>query len=218
MIKYAVVIVASLVCISLAGADKLRTSEVEVITEQYIEALMEKDFSKWSQLMLSTGGLDETEFKKKFRMLTERGVPFKEIKIEDIDRTKTGFDICLEFNPRRVVVGLHEKYISYTRYWVQMLPDGTLKYDILIPHPIPFAMSSCSSALRDVKNQEAVRLNDFGAPMFGYRATDSFEAQRKAVMAQREWLLHEGEDWDLSDPRIPCPEELYKTWKGHLKN
>jgi len=217
MIKYAVVIVVSLVSISLAGSDKLRTSEVEAITEQYIEALMEKDFSKWSQLMLSTGDLDETEFKKKFRLLTERGGPFYKIEIEDINRTKTGFEVCLTFDPR-LVVGLNEKYISYTTYWVQMLPDGTLKYDILIPHPIPFAMSSCDQALRGVKNQQSVHLNDFGVPMFGFRTDASFEAQHKALMAQREWLLDEGEDWDLSDPRVPCPEEMYKTWKGHLKN
>ncbi len=222
MSKYIPSIIAIIAIASSVCAIDLKSSDVKDIAEQYVQAIENKDFNKWSSLMLKTGDLKEEAFKE---MLDS--AKFNSVELVDIEKTKTGYNILLKFDPKVIVKGPSNStsYISTmssSSYWVQMLPDGKIKYDILIPHPIPFAMSTCVGATSQLKSKDKTEsgshLQDFGIPLFGYEPNSPVKEQQKSLKKIIEWLLDEGEEWDRTDPQIPCPKELYKSSKRTLRD
>lgn len=218
MKNYILILIASLAFTSVVCAEKLKSSQVEEIATQYVQAIKNKDFSAWSKLMLNTRGLNEDSFKERIGLTA-----FNTVVIEDIDKTKTGFNIRLTFEPQVVIIS-HENrtsLISQSTFSVQMLPNGKIKYDILIPHPIPFAMITCASSIYQLEKRNETEsgshLKDYGIPLFGYEHNAPVKEQEKSVRKMLKWLLNDGEDWDRDDPKIPCPEELYEIGKKSLR-
>ncbi len=213
MKKHISTLLSILFMTSVTYAGRISESDARDITDKYIEAILEKDFSKWSELMLSTYNWTDNRFKE---TLDESSV--KVITLKNIIRTNSGYDICLQFDS---MLPLGDGS-SRDSYWVQLLKDGAIKYDLLIPHPVSSTMIPCHVAIiyaekkGEIAPECSVMLKDSGIPLFGYDTNASIPDQLESLKQIKNWLLSEGVDWDSTEPKIPCPEALYKTGKRSL--
>lgn len=205
-------------------ATMLTKTEIRNIANQYEEAWERKDYALWSSLL---------EIHKGHHLLNERTFNSHEVKsvmLRTIHRSVDGHNIDVEYNMKvpktaatelRGTAGLTYEYHG----WLQILPDGRIKYTpIVFQHPMYTAMDN----LYDMfpyngrggtpvkKRQEIIRngvnnLKRMGIPCFGYKVKNSESKRNATAKLILDWMIDKSDSWDETDPKIPCPEDMFKA-------
>jgi len=212
----------------------ITSQEAKAIAEEYVDALIEKDFRKWQSLLLNPAGVSEAEFNREDPFGTAHlrdaysNVPvIKKARLKEVDKRAHGYDARLEVTIIRVDWPLFGGSGGTTEversYWIQMLPDGKIKYDdIYIRHPVKTAIFWCHYALRSAHNKKRLDnaddletlgdLKALGVPLFGYDLSADYSDQTEALRKLKDWLKDEGDKWDATYPKVFCPPEAHRIW------
>jgi len=188
---------------SYVHAAELSEDQIEEIAEQYIEACLSQNYAAWKSLFLNIGDVSEADFTKwKIRIV-------KRIRIKEVD----GYNVRLQI-----------QYKSGSRVdgWLQLLPDGKIKYGALVyEHPIPVAFEALHPLYMVYRDEypnidiygPSERLIKSGVPLFGYSQDGRIPPHKKLKQLEsiKEWLLENGEEWDQSEPKLVCPEDQFKA-------
>lgn len=60
------------------------------------------------------------------------------------------------------------------------------------------------------------QLEDLGIPLYGFNLSSSNLDYEKSMKLIKKWLIKNGKEWDISQPEIHIPYELYKKIKSSL--
>lgn len=195
----------------------IATTEARIIAQNYVEYLAA---DREDRLKMNLNPANLFADREKAEQTVIRDYYFSEdtkyfSSVKRVDKKDYGFCIKVEFRSQE---GLE------STYWIQMLPDGKIKYDsIFIDHPLISAMSYCYSVIYSTKNDRDYtptdELTDLGIPLFGYSPQKSREERIKSLEKIQDWLLSdEAEDWDTTEPKVKCLEDLYKSYRDSLKS
>jgi hypothetical protein len=66
-----------------------------------------------------------------------------------------------------------------------------------------------------MNNQEILELD---IPLFGYEEASSDSDEKRALKKIRNWLKDEGQEWDETEPRVPCQKEVFEYWVEALRS
>ena len=133
---------------------------------------------------------------------------------------------------------------SYSEIWLMVAPDGKIKYDSLQrKHPFQVAYlcvrflnsyykyhaekleegdewepksQVITERIEDIP-QVYQQLKDLGVPLFEFDLTSSERDCEKAMRKIRSWLLKTGREWDISEPHIYVPADLYDSINKRFK-
>ena len=202
---------------------ELSEKEVEVIAEQYADAILKVDYKAWQALSYDKNRVSEQDF---FTNVVQFVVSYpRKIRITDVD------DLNVKFHIR----WSDAIYGGYSEGWLQLLPDGKIKYDPLIcEHPIAVALKNwgisvrCSNTARCnskthqhsrncVRKRRFERLKATGIPLFGYDLNASPFDQKAELRKISAWLKEEGAHWDNSEPKLDIPYKQYKEWMNRIR-
>ncbi len=208
-IKAAIIAILTLPTFLLA---ELAQDEVKMLAQQYAEACMNKDFKVWQSMYYKPSETSEVRFKNALQgagsgVMTQVAEP-KNIRIKKVDG-------------RNVYLQIQSQNGHRDDGWLQLLPDGKVKYDpIICPHPIiqvfdnyAFArMYSDDSGQRvdELRKMCIAHLLETGIPTFGLKIDSPNHAQFKALDDIEEWLDENGDKWDVSEPHVFCPKEQFR--------
>ena len=202
---------------------ELSKAEVKVIAEQYVDAISKRDYQAWQTLSYDPNRVSKQEFNALITVM-------KKMRIIKVD----GLNVQVEITPFTISIDLFA-FIDIGNTgpdrkdrWLQLLPDGKIKYDPLIcEHPIPIAFRNwrvpdrctCSRKHHDSeicpeRRAQFERLKATGIPLYGYELYASPFDQRSALRKIRAWLREEGANWDSSEPKLNCPHKQFKTYKS----
>ena len=185
-----------------AEAKKLSEEEVRAIAEQYIKAWEERDYQLWAKLV---GPMQErVHGESLWKQQYEEGAL---LEIEDIDRLN-------------VQLNVKTKGGAWREGWLQMLPDGRIKYTpLLFQHPLFISFRFGLILYLDVDEEsntgtkrsaiDYFRNNDI--PLFGYKLDESVHRRKRSAKKILDWMIEEGATWDATDPKVPLPEEQFKA-------
>ena len=204
---------------SVAGP--ITGGDANTIAKKYAEALSTRDYETWKSLMLDPGGWSEGSFK--YRLDNELNI--QQIRLKGNHREDYGYSVRIE-----VLVSLRDWSGAVNElewsYWLQILPNGKIKYDdLFVEHPIKIAMDWCYAHFMDEMKiwygglrRSDGELENTGVSNFGAtsRHTDHF-TKMKALKNMRDWLLDEGRDYDITEPKVSCPDTVFKDRRRGLK-
>lgn len=191
--------------------------EAKAIAQKYVEALGERDYETYKSLLLNPGDLSADIFQWQLQPLNLKRVNLKEVVSRD-----NGYDARYEVVGEWTFDETGEKTETAQPLWIQIVPDGRIKYDdIFIRHPVKIAMESLSSAIYYARNREpypnAEELMNCGVPLFGYKVDTNESDQINSLKKLRDWLFDEGRKWDATEPKVVPPKDAYKSWKNNLQ-
>lgn len=181
-------------------AGDLSKDQVKKIANQYIEACLNKDYDAWKGLFLDVSDVSEADF------TTPHIAKIKNIRIKEVD----------EYNVR---LQIQYTYGRKEDGWLQLLPDGKIKYGAIVyQHPIPvaFVMQSYTAAYTqdDSLSDYPDLMKDLlktGIPAFGLNNRMKPYKQLKSLDQIKKWLVENGGNWDRSEPKLACPEDQFKA-------
>lgn len=188
----------------------LTRQEVRDIGKQYVRAVQKKDYDLWCSLFADLYEGDERLSEKKFSRLTEKWNSISFVGVDDYN--------------------IEMSIIAYNGgegcRWLQLLPDGRIKYDFLMfLHPfeevedyLPILGSSADNGTRESHyNDIKRRLEEMDIPFFGYDVNAPKRERDKSIGQIAEWLLEKEEDWDVSEPKLTLPKDRYKVLMQRIK-
>lgn len=212
----------------------ITAQKAKAIAEKYIEALNEQDFKKWQSLLLNPAAVSEAVFRREVPLYNYNnnawldeylGVPdVKKARLKVVDRRDHGYDARIEVTIEVGVLPLFGGSAGKTEversYWIQMLPDGKIKYDdIYIRHPVKMAIICCHYALNSAKNgrefDNAEDLQSLGVPLFGYDPSADYDDQEVSLKKLKDWLKDEADEWDATEPQVSYPKKAYRSLIQH---
>ena len=198
----------------------LTKKEVKSRVRQYGDVLEKKNYELYSGLCMDP--LNKSEFD---------AFEIKSFSIERCD----GNNAEVEFKI---------KYLSGTdlikgktivrRGWVQFAPDGKIKYEPTYnfgdgQHPMISAMNRMGSlshynkpdnrtiAEKNHINRILNEFQDWGIPTYEYNTALSEDDRENTFENILDWMKDNYENWDATDPKIPCPEDAFKEQLDNLK-
>ncbi|MEA2067729.1 MAG: hypothetical protein U9P12_00885 [Verrucomicrobiota bacterium] len=199
---HTITFVAAFTLISSLYAE-LTKVEIKEIAEQYADACINQDFKAWQKLSVN----GEHRLRGDFTRGVTSGRSVKSVRIKEVD----------EHNIR---IQFQWKSGSRVEGWLQLLPDGKIKYDpIVFAHPIPQAFKHYGiinmielddTQFSSSRKSSSRKLKETGIPLFGYDPEAPIHDQKKALEAIREWLIEHGAEWDSSEPKLACPKDQLK--------
>jgi hypothetical protein len=100
----------------------------------------------------------------------------------------------------------------YFTYYVQRRDGGT---DAIIKNRFGKPVSIDKEQFEDV---EAVykQLKESGIPLYGFDLSSSEREYEKSMRQIKKWLIKNGKEWDISEPKVYIPYDLYKQVKKDL--
>lgn len=187
----------------------LSRKEVEAIGERYFQALKDED---------------ATAARNLFHESTRRRVRYSNhdnwkarMKTLDLGRVE-GNNIYV------VLGGANAGYLG-TSGWIQLTPDGKIKYcPLSAPHPVEDACRWARAVFMNIdrierdKSHGIRRIEETGIPTFGLSTEMSKSEMRDAIDEIKDWLIENGGEFDNSDPRVFLPEKQMKVVKRTLKS
>lgn len=60
------------------------------------------------------------------------------------------------------------------------------------------------------------QLKDLGIPLYGFDLSSSERDFEKTIRQIKKWLIKNGKEWDVSEPKVYIPSDLYKQIKKRL--
>ena len=197
--------------------EELSKKQVKEIAEQYCEAILNKDYAAWSDLMFNTQGVSEEDFmafynQKKafsFRLRYSFMPIYSEIrKIEIIDVQE--YAVRIEFQTRHNSESPNDGSYFYNDL-LFILPDGKIKYDMHVRHPILMASGGATQLLMHKEDFRtngpyydaySNRLINSGIPLFGFDRSASASDQLESLEQIVDWIQDNGYEWDSSEPKL----------------
>jgi len=101
---------------------------------------------------------------------------------------------------------LESHYDEYAAYRDES-PDSLKKWDRLQ-----------DVYLQQFEDVEAVykQLKESGIPLYGFDLSSSEREYEKSMRQIKKWLIKNGKEWDISEPKVYIPYDLYKQVKKDL--
>ena len=108
--------------------------------------------------------------------------------------------------------------------WLQLLPDGTIKYDpLFFPHPLVGLTRYMETLMEPTRCTRLrgyltpfLRRKQLGASCFDFDSSP--DINRETLMKQfYDWFVATGGDWDSSEPKLRLPEEWFEELSEELK-
>ena len=192
-------------------------SEAKVIAEKYAEAVKNNDVVALQKLIWKSDDPERVWNTGKVSALPCRS-EIKNIRIKSVKEKNYGYEVELQ------VVTKENGNTYEQKGFVQMLKDGKIKYDTMgLLHPyehVSFLMQLAfirekSPGNLDMNNQEILELD---IPLFGYEEASSDSDEKRALKKIRNWLKDEGQEWDETEPRVPCQKEVFEYWVEALRS
>lgn len=199
---------ATLALSSLAFAE-LSKSEVEDIAEQYAEACMNQDFDLWKSIYYNPELCSRQIFEQHegaFGRARNR-FPLKKVSVGKIDE----LNAVIEFTGKNSV---------RWKGWLQLLPDGKVKYDpIFYPHPIGNISEAAKivnnnivlSRLRNTTMEDTSESIEFllksGIPTYNLKVNDSADNHLEAARKILDWVDENLTKWDNTEPYVYYPKK-----------
>lgn len=192
-------------------------SEAKVIAEKYAEAVKNNDVVALQKLIWKSDDPERVWNTGKVSALPCRS-EIKNIRIKSVKEKNYGYEVELQ------VVTKENGNTYEQKGFVQMLKDGKIKYDTMgLLHPyehVSFLMQLAfirekSPGNLDMNNQEILELD---IPLFGYEEAKSDGDRIRALKKVIKWLRDEGEEWDETEPRVPCQKDVFKYWVEELRS
>ena len=192
-------------------------SEAKVIAEKYAEAVKNNDVVSLQKLIWKSDDPERVWNTGKVSALPCRS-EIKNIRIKSVKEKNYGYEVELQ------VVTKENGNTYEQKGFVQMLKDGKIKYDTMgLLHPyehVSFLMQLAfirekSPGNLDMNNQEILELD---IPLFGYEEASSDSDEKRALKKIRNWLKDEGQEWDETEPRVPCQKEVFEYWVEALRS
>ena len=185
--------------------------QVKEIAEKYIEAVMNKDYEAWAGLMADTKDVDEQRFNERYVMHSDFS-NYCRLNIIYLKKIhyRSSKNNCAKLTLKRE----HSSYEP--ECWLLFQPDGKIKYDsIFIAHPV-LVVRTCLGYFwtpdrkRDTQDERVYSdtLIEIGVPLFGYTADSSRLQQAQSVRKIFDWLEKNGDEWDISEPKVFYPGEI----------
>ena len=191
----------------------LSETEVRKIAEQYADACIKQNYRSWQALSFNKDRVSREAFLNAVTM----GY------IITGDNTHCPKTISImESDGRNVHLQIPLKGGGERRGWLQLLPDGKIKYDPLIcRHPTLLAFLNaripprCKCSGRHNSRCTAgseifERLTSIGVPLFGFNPKASIRDQEQALKKINEWLVENGAQWDNSEPKVYYPSQAFQ--------
>lgn len=101
------------------------------------------------------------------------------------------------------------KYLDHWyRYYVESLEEGD-DWEPRTPH-IPKAIEAVPQVYQQLK--------DLGVPLYEFDLFSSEREYEKAIRKTKRWLIKQGKEWDVSEPKVYIPDDLYKSIKKRLSH
>ena len=193
---------------SPAPANSLPENEVRAIAKGYEEALRNRDNDAFKRLFLNS----------KWRGPYLGGM-WK--RFENVDMS------TIYGNEIYVVVDGYMEGIGVSG-WIQLTPDGKIKYCPLIaPHPVEEATSAIQwlvHAVEKGENYEGQKdrmirvIEKMGIPTFGLHQDMSNREIKNSLDDVRKWLIDNGDNYDNSEPKIYLPEVQMEMIERRLRS
>jgi len=189
----------------------LSEDEVEAIAERYIDAILNQNYEIWEKLYFEEDKISQKSFERAVKSggtgMISPASKIKSIRIRGVE----GNNVHLQL---KTPSGYKNDG------WLQLLPDGKIKYaPVICPHPIPEAfkhahrikiVSPDNPQFATSRERSTRRLEEVGIPLFGFDAESPIHDQLKALDNIFEWLEENGSEWDNSGSKLACPEKQYK--------
>ena len=105
-----------------------------------------------------------------------------------------------------------------------MLRCGKIKYDTMgLLHPYEQVSSQIQEAFTIKEgsfnfNMYKQYILELDIPLFGYEEASSDSDEKRALKKIRNWLKDEGQEWDETEPRVPCQKEVFEYWVEALRS
>lgn len=196
-------------CIFLASmsAKGLDRSEIKSVVSIYEEGFETRYYGKLDYVFHSLDNCSKTAL---FSYHVDR------LSIKEIDGNNADVKIKYTFGKKGAETELDG--------WIQLTDAGKIKYDpILVQHPIPSAFRATSLCIIEIENAEQNRaprpnsqpaipyhtqLLNTGVPAFDLNEVPMNQRKEKYQDILR-WLIKNGNTWDATEPKIPCPEKVF---------
>ncbi len=185
--------------------------QVKEIAEKYIEAVMNKDYEAWAGLMADTKDFDEQRFNARYALHPNPRFYWG----KSLFHLKKIHYRSSENNSAKLT--LKREHSSYEpECWLILQPDGKIKYDSLfIPHPV-LVVRTCLGYFwspdrkRNTQDERVYSdtLIETGVPLFDYTPESSRLQQAQSVRKIFDWLEKNGDEWDISEPKVFYPGEI----------
>lgn len=192
----------------------LSKKAIEAIAEQYVEALKKKDLDALDRLFYKSAW-DRTEYR--WKSSNSSG------SLEDVDMGKV-----VGNNIHVIAAGAGSTDLGMAG-WLQLTPDGKIKYCPLIaPHPVEKAYLQVARLFHSLDQADSTtqrtvglwmgKLNETGIPMFGLRSDMTRREKKEALEEIRDWLIENGATYDNTEPKLFLPSKQMKLIERALKS
>lgn len=195
-------------------------SEAKEVAEKYAAAIKDNNSEALKKLIWNSDDPDRAWNPENClrRDISVSAKDITNVRIKYLEKRSYGYEIKMQVVTKDDGV-VHECFV-----YAQMLRGGEIKYDTIgLPHPYEilcflvedeFTPDFGSWNQRD--NQQ--KIMKFGIPDFDYESVDSDSDIKSVMKKMRDWLEDEGEEWDLTDPKVPCQEDVFDYWVKVLKS
>ncbi|MBN2702859.1 MAG: hypothetical protein JXR23_01480 [Pontiellaceae bacterium] len=199
-------------------------TEANEIAEKYAEAIKNNDLVALKKLIWNSDDPERVWDPTKLY----RGNPtmdlayeigeIENIWIKSIRREEYGYEIKMMFVIKRD--GLIGEYFGY----VQMLRGGKIKYDTFgLFHPYEYASGLILNALycsarSNYYNPSEQSILELDIPLFGFEEAKRDSDKKRSIKKIGNWLKDEGEEWDETEPRVPCQKDVFEYWVEKLRS
>ena len=200
--------------------------EVGKIAKLYVQALREKNFELIKPLISTNANLTIEQAEKNFNRMTIVG--------RDEDncpdrRSFKGDDVSIgSIDGLNAELTISHRYYEDDHGWLQLLPDGTIKYDLIISkHPFVdleeglgwLTMGVRAKSKTNTWTSQGLRiLKKYDVPGFGFNKGTDKQDREKVIEQIVDWVLEKEKDWDVSEPKLELPKQRYRVMKNRLKS
>lgn len=205
-------------------------SEANEIAEKYVAAIKDYDLEALKKLIWKSddpkrawepGKILNSDFYVSAlnegnarRLNTE----IKYIRIKTIKIEAYGYEVEVEITTK-------DNGNTYKKKgYIQMLRCGKIKYDTMgLLHPYEQVSSQIQEAFTIKEgsfnfNMYKQYILELDIPLFGYEEASSDSDEKRALKKIRNWLKDEGQEWDETEPRVPCQKEVFEYWVEALRS
>ncbi|MBN2702857.1 MAG: hypothetical protein JXR23_01465 [Pontiellaceae bacterium] len=203
-------------------------SEAKLIAEKYAEALKDNNLEALKKLiwksedperawdsMNSFDGAFSAPFWDEEMVQFEK-LQVKNVRVKSVKKKKYGYEVRIQ------IVRKERGNTIESDGYIQMLRSGKVKYDTIgLLHPYEIICREIESGTFVLKNyirDRKEKVSGFEVTLFGCDEAESSTDRTLTRKKMIKWLRDEGEEWDETEPRVPCQKDVFKYWVETLRS